>query len=155
MVQLHLLCTIFCHILKYAFVFSNRTKAVLTRRRPRNAQQHRAASPTSMNDQSPGGAGVHRWGCCCFMLPHAFSGEKMATKYSSHLQGQGNANANWLWRTKGSKSKGTVYIYIYYIILAFGFACFLYFLARARQVYVSIFDLIPWKINLWPYPEAH
>lgn len=42
-----------------------------------------------------------------------------------------------------------------YIILAFGFACFLYFLARARQVYVSIFDIIPWKINLWPYPEAH
>lgn len=35
-----------------------------------------------------------------------------------------------------------------YIFLAFGFACFLYFLARARQVYVSIFDLIPWKINL-------
>lgn len=59
----------------------------------------------------------------------------MATKYSSHLQGQG---------TNGSKSKGTTYI-----ILAFGFACFLYFLARARQVYVSIFDiLIPWKINL-------
>ena len=72
MVQLHLLCTIFCHILKYVFVFSNRTKAVLTKRRPRNAQQHRAASPKSMNDQAPG-AGVSCTGedaaVSCFPTP--------------------------------------------------------------------------------------
>ncbi len=75
MVRLHLLFTIFRHILMSVHTFfSNRTKAVLTKRRPRNVQQHRAASPTSMNDQAPGGSGASCIGedavvSCCFPTP--------------------------------------------------------------------------------------
>lgn len=104
MVQLHLLCTIF---LSYSQVRICLLKPNQGSFDKKEASQCPATSSCITNVNERSGTCwrrciVHRWGCCCFILPHAFSGEKMATKYSSHLQGQG---------TNGSKSKGTIYIY--------------------------------------------